>query len=118
AQGIINADHLCKATGFVFTDLLGWCDAVICKPGYGTFVESALAGTPVLYVERDDWPEQRVLVAWLQENARCAKLAPEALQQGLFNEAFTSLLAQPAKPPIQQDGATVAAQVILRWLDR
>ena len=77
-----------------------------------------LAGMPVLYVERDDWPEQRVLVAWLQENARCTKLAPEALQQGRFNEAFTSLLAQPAKPPIQQDGAMVAAQVILRWLDR
>ena len=118
AQGIINADSLCQATGFVFTDLLGWCDAVICKPGYGTFVESALAGTPVLYVERDDWPEQRVLVAWLQENARCAKLPSEALQQGLFNEAFRSLLAQPAKPPIQQDGAIIAAQEVLRWLDR
>jgi hypothetical protein len=118
AQGIINADRLCEATNLVFTDLLGCCDAVICKPGYGTFVESALAGIPVLYVERDDWPEQEVLVVWLKENARCAKLTTEALQQGHFNEVFTSLLAQPAKSPIKKNGATIAAQEILRWLDR
>lgn len=117
AQGIVNADTLCDATGLVFTDLLGCCDAVICKPGYGTFVEAALADIPVLYVERDDWPEQRVLVAWLKENARCANLAPVALEHGHFNEALTSLLAQPAKTPIQQNGATIAAQEILSWLD-
>lgn len=118
AQGVINADKLCDATGLVFTDLLSCCDAVICKPGYDTFLESALTGTPVLYVERNDWPEQQVLVAWLKENARCTKLTPEALQQGHFNEALTSLLAQPAKAPIQQNGAIIAAQEILGWLDR
>ncbi len=118
AQGIINADRLCEATNLVFTDLLGCCDAVICKPGYGTFVESALAGIPVLYVERDDWPEQQVLVAWLKENARCAKLTTEVLEEGHFQEALAFLLAQPAKAPIQQNGATIAAQEILNWLNR
>ena len=118
AQGIVNLDRLCEATGLVFTDLLGCCDAVICKPGYGTFVESALAGIPVMYVERDDWPEQQVLVAWLKEHARCATLAPEVLRQGLFIEAFTSLLGQPATTPIQQNGATIAALEVLSWLDR
>lgn len=118
AQGIVNLDRLRESTGLVFTDLLGCCDAVICKPGYGTFVEAALAGIPVMYVERDDWPEQQALVAWLKEHARCATLAPEALQQGRFDEAFTSLLAQPAKTPIQQNGATIAALEVLSWLDR
>ena len=117
AQGIINVDSLCALTGLVFTDLLGYCDAVICKPGYGTFVEAALANTPVLYVEREDWPEQRVLVAWLEANARCAKLDPATLQQGNFSVAIDRLLKQSAKPPIRQDGATVAAQAILRWLN-
>ena len=118
AQGIINIDKVCKATNLVFTDLLGCCDAVVCKPGYGTFVEAALAGIPLLYVERDDWPEQQVLVAWLNDNTRCARLAPDVLQQGHFNEALKSLLAQPATTPIQQDGATIAALEVLRWLDR
>ena len=116
AQGIINADGLCAQTGLVFTDLLGCCDAVICKPGYGTFVEAALANIPVLYVEREDWPEQRVLVAWLEANVRCAKLNPALLELGNFSEAINTLLKQPAKPPIRQDGATIAAQEILRWL--
>jgi hypothetical protein len=57
-------------------------------------------------------------VAWLKEHARCATLAPEALQQGRFDEAFTSLLAQPAKTPIPQNGATIAALEVLSWLDR
>ena len=117
-QGIVNADRLCDATGLIFADLLGCCDAVICKPGYGTFVEAALAGIPVMYVERNDWPEQQVLVAWLNENARCAKLTPEALQEGHFQEALTSLLVQSAKTSIEQNGATIAALEILDWLDR
>ena len=118
ARGVINIDRVCEATGLVFTDLLGCCDAVVCKPGYGTFVEAALAGIPVLYVERDDWPEQQVLVTWLEAHARCARLSPNVLQQGHFNEALRSLLAQPATTPIQQDGATIAALEVLRWLDR
>ena len=115
-QGITNADALCTQTGLVFSDLLGCCDAVICKPGYGTFVEAALADTPVLYVEREDWPEQRVLVRWLETNARCAKLDLATLRQGLFSDAIDQLLTIPKKPPIRRDGAMVAAQEILRWL--
>ena len=117
-QGVINIDKVCKATGLVFTDLLGCCDAVVCKPGYGTFVEAALAGIPVLYVERDDWPEQQVLVTWLEAHARCARLAPDVLQQGHFNKAVRSLLAQPAQAPIAQNGATIAALEVLDWLNR
>lgn len=117
AQGVVNADTLCEAENLVFTDLLNCCEAVICKPGYGTFVEAALANIPVLYVEREDWPEQRVLVSWLEANARCVKLEPDALMRGNFKQAINTLLAQPVKAPIPQNGATVAATEILRWLD-
>jgi hypothetical protein len=44
--------------GRPMTDLLRSVDAVIAKPGYGTFAEAACNGTPVLYVRRSDWPEQ------------------------------------------------------------
>ena len=35
-----------------FSDLIASCDCVMTKSGYGTFVEAAAAGTPLLYVER------------------------------------------------------------------
>ena len=40
-----------------FADLLASSDALLCKPGYGSFVEAASCGVPVLYVARPDWPE-------------------------------------------------------------
>ena len=41
--------------GLPFTDLLRSVDAVLTKPGYGTFAEAACNGTPVLYLRREDW---------------------------------------------------------------
>ena len=37
-----------------FGDLLASCDALLCKPGYGSFAEAACSGVPVLYVSRAD----------------------------------------------------------------
>ena len=117
-SGIVNADALCAQTGLVFTDLLQYCDAVICKPGYGTFVEAALAAVPVLYVAREDWPEQRVLIEWLEAAARCAQIDAATLQTGQFFDHITALLAQPGKAPIRHDGAVIAAEEILAYLSR
>jgi UDP:flavonoid glycosyltransferase YjiC (YdhE family) len=47
-----------RTLGLSHTDLLRSCDALIGKPGYGTFVEAACNQTPVLYLPREDWPEQ------------------------------------------------------------
>lgn len=113
ARGIINADTLRARFGWNFCDLLACCDAVVCKPGYGTFVEAALAATPVLYVSRNDWPEQPVLISWLLEHARCAELSQTQLQQGDFQQALEMLRARPKLPPIPRDGARVAARAIL-----
>ena len=57
-----------------FTDLLCSVDAIITKPGYGTFTEAAANGTPVLYLRRDDWPEQECLIEWLQHNSPCLEI--------------------------------------------
>jgi len=59
-----------------FHDLLACSDAIIAKPGYGTFVEAAIHGVPVLYLPRPDWPEQPCLVEWLREHGRGAAKKP------------------------------------------
>lgn len=112
-RGIVNADTLRASYKWSFCDLLAASHAVICKPGYGTFVEAALAGVPVLYVLRADWPEQPVLVDWLQQYACCAALSPQVLCNGRFEQALHALLAQPAKSAPPRDGALIAAKAIL-----
>jgi hypothetical protein len=65
-----------------FSDLLASSDALICKPGYGSFVEAACSGTPVLYVGRPDWPESPALIEWLQLHGVCREASRQALDQG------------------------------------
>ncbi len=65
-----------------FTDVLASCDAVITKPGYGTFTEAAYAGVPLLYVTRPDWPEEPYLVQWLKQNVACLEVERASLQAG------------------------------------
>ncbi len=102
--------------GLPFTDLLRSVDAVLTKPGYGTFTEAACNATPVLYVQRDDWPEQECLIDWLKSNARCREISEPALLAGRLEEALDSLWQQPAPPIPRAAGAGEAAAYILSRL--
>lgn len=95
-----------------FTDLLRSVDAVLTKPGYGTFTEAACNGTPVLYIRRDDWPEQDCLIDWLRENARCCELEEGVLLTPLMQPLLDALWARPVLPPPRRDGAVVVAELI------
>ncbi|MCM2289337.1 MAG: hypothetical protein NDI67_09940 [Sulfuritalea sp.] len=100
------------AAGLRFGDLLASVDAVITKPGYGTFVEAACSAIPILYLERDDWPETPHLTAWLADHARAAPLTRERLLAGDFIALLQGLWHTPAPVAPQATGADQAA----RWL--
>ncbi len=102
-----------EAVDLSFTDLLASVDAVITKPGYGTFCEAACNGTPVLYQRRQDgWPEQDCLIDWLQANARCAEVSERALAAGKLRATLGALWRLP--PPVAPEpaGAGQAAALI------
>lgn len=99
--------------GLGFTDLLCSVDAVITKPGYGTFTEAACNGTPVLYQRRADWPEQDCLIAWLGEHGKCREIDAAALNAGEVGAALEQLWQQPARPLPPADGAAQAAALIM-----
>lgn len=102
--------------GLPFGDVLASCDAVLTKPGYGTFAEAACAGVPVLYVSRRDWPEEPCLVQWLQQHGICHKVERERLHSGDLGEALRDLWLQP-KPPLPiADGAEEAAGILAGML--
>jgi len=99
-----------------FVDVLASCDLVLTKPGYGTFVEAACHGVPVLYVQRGDWPEAPYLTAWLHRHANARELPRESLACGDFGAAVERLLACPARAPATPTGVEEAADLILRRL--
>lgn len=102
--------------GLAFTDLLCSVDAVLTKPGYGTFTEAACNGTPVLYQRREDWPEQECLIDWLQRQGNCRELPAAALASGEVAGDLAALLAEPPRPAVVPSGAGEAAGLLLAAL--
>ena len=102
--------------GLPFTDLLRSVDAVLTKPGYGTFTEAACSGTAVLYLRRDDWPEQDCLIDWLKLNARCREINEADLMRGDWSARLDQLWRQPLPARPQPDGVVEAASLLAERL--
>lgn len=107
-----------EASGLTFSELLATCDAVITKPGYGTFVEAACAGTPVLWLRRDEWPEQHCLIDWLGQNVAARELSAVELAAGTVPEALAALWEAPRPPRPQPLGSADVADWLARHLGR
>jgi hypothetical protein len=104
------------AAGLSFAETFVSCDAVIAKPGYGTFTDAACNGVRVLYLRRPGWPEEQCLVEWLRENAAGAEVARDALESGSFAEELTRLLREPRRPPARATGVFEAAALVAGML--
>ena len=95
--------------GLDFTDLLCSVDAVITKPGYGTFTEAACNGTPVLFQRRTDWPEQDCLIDWLHDHGRCREIDAADLNAGQLETTLHALWQSPSPARPAPVGANEAA---------
>ena len=97
-----------------FPDILASVDAILCKPGYGSFVEAVCSGVPVIYASRPDWPETKVLAQWLQTHGAGLELSRAELDTGEFGPALEKLLAQPRPACVHPSGVAEAAE----WLEK
>lgn len=95
-----------------FSDLLASCDALICKPGYGSFVEAACNGVPVLYVNRPDWPESPCLIEWLEQHGRCCEVSRDQLETGTVGAALQKTWSGHRLAPVLPAGV----QQVADWL--
>lgn len=112
--GAGDADCLAsEQLGLGFSDLLASCDAVITKPGYGTFVEAACAGTPVLWLRRDDWPEQDCLIEWLNRHGVARELRPDEIAAAAVHVALDELWRRPPPRRPFPDGASAVGDWLL-----
>ena len=95
-----------------FQDLLASADLLLCKPGYGSFVEAACSGVPVLYVDRADWPESPALIQWLRLHGVCREVTRRQLEKGEFAPALCEMLKMKRGAPTQPEGLEQAAALL------
>ncbi|NOX75261.1 MAG: hypothetical protein GXP17_01280 [Gammaproteobacteria bacterium] len=100
-----------------FADVLRSCDALIAKPGYGSFAEAACIGLPVLYLERKNWPEAEFLIRWLHQNGRCALLSENDFNTGHVNDMIDRLCETNNTTPVTPSGIEQASAILLNLLE-
>lgn len=101
---------------FDFEVIMASCDAVLTKPGYGMFVEARVNRKPMLYLERDQWPESECLMQWAHDHMHASKVSLHQIATGDFAGELGELLRQPIIAPADFDGAATAARLVKQYL--
>jgi len=103
--------------GMPFIDVLASVDAVLTKPGYGTYAEAVCHGVPVVTIERTDWPETACLNSWVRQHGHLEVMTREQFLDGRFASLVNTLLAKRAGPGIEPHGIRQAAERIQSLLE-
>jgi hypothetical protein len=116
-QDVLWLRHEAFADGNVpFNDLLASADAIITKPGYGSFTEAAVHGVPLLYLRRPDWPEEPCLLDWLPHHARAIEISRAQALRGELLPALDTLWARRPPPRPAPTGIAQAVAALLEFL--
>lgn len=96
-----------------FIDLLKSVDVVLTKPGYGTVAEAMCNHVPMMYVCRNDWPEEPFLVDWLMTFGKVLEISREQMFCGEIKEELDELLStQWLRPAPVANGEEQAVKII------
>jgi hypothetical protein len=100
-----------------YEDLLRAVDGIVTKPGYGIVADVLAHHLPVLYTERGEFAEYPFLVQALNDLAMADFIPQDELLGGNIGPYLRRLLQrQQFWPPVEFDGASVAAANILSLL--
>lgn len=100
------------ALPMAFVDVLASVDAVLTKPGYGTYAEAVCNGVALLSLARPDWPETVYLNAWARRYGRLQEISHGQFASGTFADALQALWRQPRQPAPAATGARQAADLL------
>ena len=77
-----------------YEDLVGACDAVMTKPGYGIVAECIANGTPMVYTARGRFAEYDCLVAGIEAHLPNAFISQDDLHAGRWSDALETVFAR------------------------
>jgi hypothetical protein len=100
-----------------YVDLVRASDVIVSKPGYGIVADVIRQQVPLLYTERGDFAEYPCLVKTLQDCAT-AEFIPQNDLISVNLTPYLEILLSKEKhwPPVAVNGASVAAERVLRLL--
>ena len=101
---------------FSFNQILSSCDAVICKPGYGTVADTTCNNIPVLYVPRGDWAEEKFLVKWWREHGRVAAITRQQFFGGNVLNDLDQLWSMPQPEKTLPTGIDELVSIISKYI--
>ena len=99
--------------GLEYADVVAAADVVVTKPGYGIVSEAIASGTRMVYTDRGDFPEYRVLVEGMARWLPAVHVSNDEMRAGRLRAALDEVMAVPFPAPPRMDGAEVAAKRIL-----
>jgi hypothetical protein len=102
----------CVRLSMGFADMLASCDAVLTKPGYGTYTEAVCSGVPILTLARPDWPETGGLNDWARQHGRLQEISQAQFASGDFAAGLQALWRQPAVHPPAPSGIGEAVELL------
>lgn len=94
-----------KQTTLYHPDLINCADLVVCKAGYSTIAECFQAGVRVITVGRENFPESRVLIDFIQNNMSGISIHQNDFFGGSWLQRIDEILALPPAPPAKENGA-------------
>ena len=100
--------------GLRYEDLVGACDVVATKPGYGIIAECIANRTAILYTSRGRFAEYDVLVREMPRYLRCSFIDHDALFAGRWQDPLDRIISAPGPP---ERPATDGAQQIAALID-
>jgi hypothetical protein len=114
----VNVEALYDA-GIGYEDLVAAAAVVVTKPGFSIVSECIVNDTAILYTSRGHFPEYEILVEEMATYTPSAFIAQEDLFAGKWETPLNKLVAKPKlKKPIDASGADVAADFLLKTLDK
>jgi hypothetical protein len=110
--------HLVKKEDFAYLDLVASVDVMVSKIGYGSFSQSLMHGTPLIYLPRDGFAEFPILEKALVEWGHGYRLEQEDYRALRWEEALRRVISRTRPEPKISEGARMCAREIEKVIRR
>jgi hypothetical protein len=101
-----------------FSGLIREADVLLTKPGYSTFAEALQYGKPFIYMPREDYPEEEVLIRGIAKHPGQYRLDSGDPGKTGWKKIFGQVLQDVGKlPSVPNANAKIAALIIQRYTE-